>query len=183
MTRLQTLVRRWSCGRGYTLIETLTVMAILSTVLTGLTTLFAAGSKSELEQTRRFEAQLNARLGLDKLRREIHCASAVTPTGPATAVTLTLPAQCSGGGGTITWCALGSASRYGLHRSSAGACDVSDPKYVDYLTSNAVFDYVAQTTSSLAKLKVSLPVDVTPANSVGAYKLEDAIALRNSSRA
>ena len=60
------------------------------------------------DQTNRTEAQQHARLGLDKLRREIHCASAVTPTErlPGLAVTVTLGSYCqtTGGATTVTWC-------------------------------------------------------------------------------
>src|SRR5918999_776283 len=62
---------------GYTLVELIAVMAILLTVLTALTALFASGAKAELDANRRFEAQQEARLAVDRMRREIHCASAV----------------------------------------------------------------------------------------------------------
>ena len=43
--------------QGFSLIEMLTVMIIMSVVLTGLTTLFVQGSNAELDMNRRFEAQ------------------------------------------------------------------------------------------------------------------------------
>ena len=44
----------------------------------------------------RFQAQQNARLALDKLRREIHCTSGVSPTAqlPRTSITITLGSYC-----------------------------------------------------------------------------------------
>ena len=43
-------------------------------------------------------------LALDKMRREIHCASVATPTGSSPSVTITLPSYCKTGSGSITWC-------------------------------------------------------------------------------
>ena len=65
-------------------------------------------------------------------------------------------------------------------------------KWADYLvpTSSAsvcsgtlcIFTYVAQSTSSLAKLHVDFPVNVKPLKSVDLYELADDIVLRNSTR-
>ena len=75
------------------------------------------------------------------MRREIHCASSATLNSSAS-ITLVLPAQCPTGTGNVTWCAVGSGSRYGLHRSTANPCDATDPKWADYLVNSAVFGYV-----------------------------------------
>lgn len=179
-------LRRLGAGeRGFTLVEMLTVMAILGVVLTGITTLFVAGLNSEVDINNRFQAQLNARVALDRLRREVHCANAISPSGPASTVTLTLPSQCKNGTGAIKWCAVavgGSGTRYALYRSTADPCgDASDRKYADYLTSSSVFDYTVQSNQSLGKMKVTLPVDVNTAKP-GSYKLQDSLVLRNSTR-
>lgn len=166
---------------GYSLMEMLVVMVILTTVLTVLSDVFVSGANAELDLNRRFEAQLNARLALDKMRREIHCASSAT-LNSAASVTLVLPAQCPTGTGNVTWCAVGTGSRFGLHRSTANPCDATDPQWADYLVNSTVFGYVAQSTTSLAKISVTLPVDRDPAKSGGLYRLDDAIALRNSTR-
>ena len=70
--------------RGFTLIELLIVMVIMGVVTTAVTTLFVTGSNAELDMNNRFQAQVNARLALDKVRREIHCANVATPTGSST---------------------------------------------------------------------------------------------------
>ena len=41
--------------------------------MTALVSLFTSGAKAELDMNRRFEAQQNARLALDRMRRELHC--------------------------------------------------------------------------------------------------------------
>jgi len=63
---------RLSGEAGYNLIEMLTVMVIMSVVFAGITTVFVAGSKAQNEQNRRFQAQLNTRIALDKIRKDIH---------------------------------------------------------------------------------------------------------------
>ena len=45
-----------------------------------------------------------------------------------------------------------------------------------------IFNYTAQSTSSLAKLAVDLPVNVKPSKTVELYELIDDIVLRNSTR-
>ena len=45
-----------------------------------------------------------------------------------------------------------------------------------------IFNYTAQSTSSLAKLHVDFPVNVKPSKTVELYELMDDIVLRNSSR-
>ncbi len=168
---------------GYTLVELVVVMLILTTILTALTTLFVQGSNAQLETNRRVQAQLEARLALDKLRREVHCASSVTPVGASTSVTLTLAAQCPTGSGSVSWCtASRGPSRYALYRKRGLSCDSTGVMYADYLTTATVFAYTAQSASSLAKLRVDLPVNVDPSRSVGSYSLADDIVLRNSAR-
>ena len=50
------------------------MLAILVIVIGALTQLFVSASTAQVDMTRRFEAQQEMRLALDKLRREIHCA-------------------------------------------------------------------------------------------------------------
>src|SRR5437763_266578 len=61
--------------RGYTMVEMLVVMSILSIVIAGLTTVFVSGGRAELDLNRRFQSQQQARLALDKIRVDLHCAS------------------------------------------------------------------------------------------------------------
>src|SRR3954453_14366891 len=85
---------------GFTLAEMLVVLAILGVVLAGLTQLFVGATHAQSDQTQRGQAQKAARLALDKLRREIHCADKVSPLSgyPASSVTVTLGSWCSAGG-------------------------------------------------------------------------------------
>ena len=168
--------------RGYTLVEMLTVLVIFSTVMSALLALFIQGTNAELDMNNRFQAQQDARLALDKIRREAHCASAVTVSS-SSSVTLSLPSYCPTGNGSVTWCtsSLG-PSRYGLFRKTGASCDATGVRWADHLTSANVFSYAAQSPTSLAKLSVDFPINVKPLRTVDLYDLKDDIVLRNGVR-
>jgi prepilin-type N-terminal cleavage/methylation domain-containing protein len=184
--------------RGYTLVEMLTVMVIMGFVMTGLTTVFVSASNSETDMNQRFQAQLTARLGLDKMRREVRCADTVTTATPsassASAITLDLPSYCKTGSGAVTWCTRSVAtSRYALYRAIGSSC-TGGVLWADYLvpggsaptcgtpTALCVFAYTAGSPTSLAMLHVDLPVNLRPSKTVDLYDLADDVVLRNSSR-
>jgi prepilin-type N-terminal cleavage/methylation domain-containing protein len=178
--------------RGYTLIEMLTVMVILGVVMTSLTTVFVQASNSETDMNNRFQAQLTARLALDKMRREVHCATVATPIGISSSVTLTLPSYCKTGTGSVTWCTRSNGTnRYALYRVVGTTC-TGGVKWADHLIPSAtatvcsgalcIFNYTAQSLTSLAKLGVDFPVNVNASKTVETYELQDDIVLRNSTR-
>ena len=76
---------------GVTLIEMIMVLAILGTVLGGVTTVFVAGSRAELQVNNRFQAQEAARLALGAIRTDVHSACAVAVSGGNTVMTLSVP--------------------------------------------------------------------------------------------
>jgi type II secretory pathway pseudopilin PulG len=172
---------------GTTIVEMLTVMIIMSIVFAGITSVFVAGSKAAAEQDRRFQAQLTTRLALDKIRRDIHCATDVTPF-TTNAVTLKIPTAC---GGDVSWCASlvsGYTNRYRLYRQAGTSCSSAGTKIADYLTSTngsppLVFPAFAHAAGCgcLASLQVDFAVSVK-GSAVGAYELTDTIFLRNSTR-
>jgi prepilin-type N-terminal cleavage/methylation domain-containing protein len=168
---------------GYSLVEMLTVMVIMSIVFAGVTTVFVAGSRAQAEQDRRFQAQLSTRLALDKIRRDIHCASDVTPYA-TNSVTLKITG-CTGG--DISWCTVavtGYSSRYALYRQAGTSCGSSGTKIADYLTSSSAFPAFAHTSGCgcLASLRVDFTVSVKGSSTVDNYDLGDTIYLRNSTR-
>ena len=173
--------------RGYSLIETMTVLAILGTVMGSLTGLFVAGTRAEVDMNRRFETQLNARIALTKVRRDVHCASSAATT--STSVTLTLESFCRTGSGPVTWCVVSTgtgSNANGLFRKTGSTCDATGVKWADYLappTSPFVyFAYTPQSATSLAKVSVDIPVDANTTDPSPAYRLQDAFVLRNSER-
>ena len=169
--------------RGYSIIELLVAMAIMGVVLSGLTTIFVSGSKAELDMNQRFQAQSAGRLALDKIRKEIHCASTATATGSS--VTLTMPSGCrTASNTTVTWCTSqvgSSTTRYALYRYQGSGTCTGGVQWADYLTQASAFTFTQQSSSSLASVHVYLPVNLTPGKK-RTYALQDDIYLRNSSR-
>src|SRR6188768_2080040 len=162
---------------GYTMLELVMVLAILGTVVGALTTLFVQATNAEFEANRRFQAQQTARVAVDKMRREIHCASAITPAGTGSSISVTLPAQCPTSGGsqsTVIYDTAGSGQRFQLRRNGVNLAD--------YVTLQNVFNYTAPTSGvSLGKLRVTLPINTKP-NVGREWRLVADMVLRNTTR-
>ncbi len=175
---------------GYSLVEMITVMAIMSVVLGGLTQVFTSASKADIDMSNRFQAQQNTRLALDKLRTDIHCAYDVSPNTPnpwtssQSTVTLKITSCASG---DVTWCtaAVAGSNRWDLYRQTGSSCSSASPaiRVAKYLTTSTPFSAFSHVTGCgcLASLSVDLPVSVK-GSSTGAYRLQDTIFLRNSTR-
>jgi prepilin-type N-terminal cleavage/methylation domain-containing protein len=180
------LLKRLRGERGYTMVEMITVMLIMSIVMTGITTVFVQGSNAELDMNNRFQAQTNARLGLDKIRKDIHCASAVTAQS-ATSVTFTDPC-ISVTTSNLTWCTATVSGNIGLYRQLGSTCSSASPaiRQIDRLTTASVFTYQAPWSGSLAAVYVKLPVNTSTVKNLSkgsdTYTLCDGIMLRNSAR-
>ena len=167
---------------GYSLVEMLTVLVIMSIVFAGITDIFVSGSKAQTDQDNRFQAQLATRLAMDKIRKDIHCASDVTPYA-TTSVTLKRPSGC---GGDVSWCTAavsGFTNRYRLYRQLGTTCGTSGTMVADYLTSANAFPAFAHTVGCqcLASLQVDFNVS-NKGSTKDAYELSDTIFLRNSTR-
>jgi prepilin-type N-terminal cleavage/methylation domain-containing protein len=170
------------CQAGYTLVELVTVMAILGLVLAGLATMFQTGIRAEVRASRDFQAQQNARLALDRMRRELHCANAISaPNGTAVGtVTVTLPDPCPGVDTTVTYATQSVASgRWQLMRTAGAGSPVA---VADYLTTSDPFTYYIPATGTLGRLRVDLPVNLNPADASTEWRLQDDIVLRNTIR-
>jgi prepilin-type N-terminal cleavage/methylation domain-containing protein len=199
LRRFRRLRARLVCEGGYSLIESLVTMLILGIVLSGLTATFVSGSRGELDMNRRFQTQEQARLALDQLRRELHCASAVTDVnGTAlstssnySAIKIALGSYCETATSTgfVTWCTAGSGP-WALYRIDHAVTSCSSGsgarKTADYLTSQQPFSKpLAQSGVGvqLPTLHVALSVNVKGTGaSTGTSTLADDIALRNASR-
>lgn len=178
---MRRILRRLSGERGYSLVELLTSMAILSVVISGITTLFVQGSNAEVDMNRRYQAQQQARVAIDKLRRDAHCSSAVIKPNSSTMLIFNDPCVT---GGAVSWCTVASGSVYALYRSATATCNATATPYGDSIVnaSGAVFTYVQQSTLSLAKVSVDLIVNIKPALTKENYELKDDMVLRNSTR-
>lgn len=180
MVRLRALARRLAAHEGYSLVELMTVMTILGTVVTSITGLFVAGTKSEIDLRNRYDVQTAAVVSLDRLRRDVHCASLAVLSSP-TPDTVTLTTPCVAGN-SIQWCAKGTTGKYRLYRRAVagGTCGTTDTPFADNLLTNQPWGYAASTVDSLAKLKVTL--SVKDKTMISPYTLCDLLVLRNSER-
>lgn len=180
---------------GYTLVEMLVVMAILGVVISGLTTIFVSGSHAELDLNRRFQAQQQARLALDKLRVDVHCAAAAQAqtinTYPAIKISEPNCASLNNNQSTVVYCVETSpnmATRYALYRttSTTNICQSTDTSQVlvgDYLTTNSgVFTTSTVPQYALELVGVDIPVSVNPTATADLYELKDTLVARNSTR-
>lgn len=170
--------------RGYSLIELLVSMSILGSVMTSVSILLVSATNSEVDMNRRFQAQTDARIGLDRLRREVHCAQSVTISSGGAVATLTIPSTCPTTATltAITWCTKVNGSRWDLWRYQGLYCSGTGRTWAGSINQSAVFTYTAQSTSSLAYLSVDLPVNVKGSKTISSYVLQDNIVLRNSTR-
>jgi type II secretory pathway pseudopilin PulG len=173
--------------RGITIVELITVMAILGTVVGGVLALFTAGLNSDADLNRRFQSQSDARTALDRMRRDAHSACGVASGYTSSSVTLVYPADsCASGTSSVSWCTGGSGTRYKIYRKAGSTCSASGPTYADYVTTGSVFTYVPQNTPAgsytLARLHVDVPVNRKPTKSLDKYELVDDLVFRNSPR-
>jgi prepilin-type N-terminal cleavage/methylation domain-containing protein len=140
---------------GFSLIEMLVVMVIMSIVAGGIVSLFTSGINAEADQNRRFQAQQDGRLALDKLRREVHAGcstSTATATYNSAVSSVTIytkqaavpPAASTCGSGTnmVTYCTIASGNHWTLYRKAAATCAATDQPIADYLLAAAIFDYL-----------------------------------------
>jgi prepilin-type N-terminal cleavage/methylation domain-containing protein len=178
--------------RGYSLVELLVVMVILGVVLSGLTAVFVSGSNASVDLNRRFEAQQQARLALDRIRGDIHCATAAQAQTINSYPGLKLAVgNCYASTPTVAWCAVlvtSSPPRYALYRTTGttNLCTPSDTSRVlvaDYLTTSAAFTTSAIPQYSLQNVGVDFNVSVHPTTkTLDVYRLTDTIVARNSTR-
>src|SRR4051794_7843306 len=60
---------------GYTLIELIVVLAILLVVIGAVVSVYVSTGNAQADQTARADDQQAARQALERMRRDIHCAS------------------------------------------------------------------------------------------------------------
>ena len=169
---------------GYSLVELLVALSILGGVMASVTVLMASAMKAETRMNEDFEAQTQARVALDRFRREGHAACSASPAGASSTVTFTFvtAGSCPSSGGTqVSWCTVAvAAGRYALYRLPGATCDATGRKLGDYLTTANAFA-ASTPVNERAKVSITLPVNVRP-GVARTYQLVDDVVLRNSSR-
>ena len=140
---LRAIRARLLAAEGVTLSEMLAVLVILTIILGGLTTLFVSASNAQVDQTNRVEAQQEARLALDGLRREIHCATAVTaPRHSSITIKLGLLPEAGTTTRIVHVVHRSPLSAVALWRYNGTACSGSGVRKAESLFSNAVFSWI-----------------------------------------
>jgi prepilin-type N-terminal cleavage/methylation domain-containing protein len=199
--QLRSSIRHLASERGVTLIELIVVMAILLVVIGALSDGFASVSRSEVDQTNRASDEQNARQALDRMRLDIHCASAVqgaqqvldplgVPTGGYLITFTETPAidatqGCPGvtrDASAVQWCTLKvNSQRFQLFRSTTH-CDAADATFqVDYVTQANIWPATACQVGRYPTVGVDMPVNRDPVKRPSrTYELKDEIALRNA---
>lgn len=181
---------------GYSLVELIVVMAILGVVLSGLTTVFVGGSTAEAQLNHRFQAQQEARAGLDRIRTDIHCASSAQAlainTYPALRLNVT---SCNSATTYDYWCTISSSTtpaRYQVWLTSStvapttSTCTSADASRVlvaNNLVSSAAFTTDATPQNGLQTVAVDFKVSANGTdNTKDLYELTDSIVARNATR-
>jgi prepilin-type N-terminal cleavage/methylation domain-containing protein len=177
---------------GYTLIETLVVMTLLVIVIGSIADAFSSASKTEVDQTARASDQESARLTLQRMRRDIHCASSASVQQTSNGYLLNLavdPNICiavtTSASNTVQWCTVQkdtAGQRFGVYRTISGNCNASDAVFqVDYVTKGQIWTMVCPA-SGLQAVGIDMPVNRDPVKRPDrTYELQDTIALRNAS--
>jgi len=194
-----------SSQAGFTLVELIVTMAILSVVLGGLTTIFVQGDHAETDLNERYLAQQQVRLAISDMRNDGHHACNASLTGNSAVLFFywdSTNAMCyssdSGwantkcattAGACITWCTRASGSSYALYRViNASSCGTSGGTREAYsLTTGNIFTYTAGVSSGtnahdLSMLYLDVPVSLRTSKKYDKYEVNDVIVLRNSTR-
>ncbi len=184
-----------------TLVELLVAMLLMSIIIAPLIGGFVSMMSAQARQANVVLAQEQARLALERMRKDIHCAHSVgAPLANASGgVTLVLNetnttgvADCPGivatNSSSVQWCTIpvgGSTDRYRLFREDDpnASCDGSSSSFqVDYITEAAIWTIPSCASGDFPTVGVDFSVAVNSGTTnAGAYKLDDAIALRNAS--
>ncbi len=199
------VTRRCQAEGGYTLVELIVVMVLLGVILGALISGFTTAIQAETDQTARANDRESAREALERMRKDIHCASGAeaqptldslgNPTGTGYTLQLAVTqSQCLGvttGSNGVQWCSVsvgGSSTRYQVFRTTSGNCNATDATFqVDYITSFGAitggnfWSLPACSTGRLQAVSVNLPVNQYPLTKPNeTYDLADTIAMRNA---
>jgi type II secretory pathway pseudopilin PulG len=183
-----------------TLVELLVAMLLMSIILAPLIGGFVSMMSAQARQANIVTAQEQARLALQRMRKDIHCAHsvAVPQANGSGGYTLILSetnttgvAECPGivaqNSSSVQWCTVpvtGYTNRYRLYREDdpSTSCDGTESSFqVDYMTQPDIWTIPSCASGDYPTVGVDFSVDLDPGTTdEGAYNLDDAIALRNA---
>jgi prepilin-type N-terminal cleavage/methylation domain-containing protein len=199
--------RRLAAEGGFTLIELLITLILMSIVMGAITTSFSTAFVGEARAIAEATNEENARLALNRLRMDIHCAQAVTASPGVTAQggyfivltekrdPLTNDPVCkkialATGSSWIEWCTIQiTISRWQLYRDDLKDCSGDHSTFmVDYIVLPNIWTVNADPTTLLpddcwqGSIGVDLITNEQPGNGKYEYRLADSIGMRNTSR-
>ncbi len=200
-----TVSKRLRDQRGFTLIETLIVVALLLIVIGALVDGFVSATHAEVDQVARASDQQAVREALVRMSKDIHCATGAGVTNTLDPMTsqptagllnlqiqagtcIAVTAAASGASG-VQWCTAaigGSGKRYALYRTDVTpvgtSCDPANANFqVDFLTKPDIWSQPTCSTGRIQTIAVDMPTNRTPVARPGrTYELKDTIALRNA---
>jgi prepilin-type N-terminal cleavage/methylation domain-containing protein len=189
---------------GFTLTELLVTLVLMGIVMGAITTSFASAFSGEARTIAEASNEENARLALNRLRMDIHCAqqangATANPSGDGgftfvlSEVVLGTTAACprlglAGGSSWVSWCTIRvgtNSQRYKLYRENVHDCDgVQSTFMVDYITKPDIWDTKEDCASAYWQqyVGVDLITNLDPNSKVYEYDLHDSVSLRNAER-
>jgi prepilin-type N-terminal cleavage/methylation domain-containing protein len=197
---------RLASQAGFTLIELLVTLTLMGVIMGAVTTSFASAFTGEGRSIAEASNEENARLALNRLRMDIHCAfqaNGATPNASgdggftfvlSEVVSSTGTQACprlglASGSSWVSWCTIRVSSnpiRYKLYRENVHDCDGLNSTFmVDYITRPNIWDTKANCAGAYWQqyVGVNLITNLNPHSAVYEYDLHDSIGLRNSERA
>ncbi len=165
--------------RGFSLVELVIVMFLLSILLAGLSNLFVSGLRASSDTSARTAGQGNIQTAVNRLEFELRCSSGATVPNAGIAnssVTVTLPTQCVHATGQYTWCVSGGS----LLRYWGATCTGTGQAFADGVTTPTPFTLVS-VSGELPQLQINLTVNLAGRAS-DAVSISDAITMRNAAR-
>ena len=173
------MTHRLADERGFSLVELVIVMFLVSILLAGLSNLFISGLRASSDTSARTAGQGNIQTAVNRLEFELRCSSGATVPNAGVAnssVTVTLPTQCVHATGQYTWCVSGGS----LLRYSGATCSGTGETFANNVTTAKPFTLVS-TTGNLPQLAINLSVNLVGSSS-DAVSVADTITLRNAAR-
>ena len=144
--------------KGFSLIEMMVALGILSLVIIGLITFFSGGTRAWVTGQYQLEAQRNARLSMDRMVKEIREGKNIT-SGSETSITVLVPHFDVDGNIDSNYSVTYALNDTTLQRDT-------NPLIENVLTGEAIFKYYnsdAEVTSpdaTVSKIHINLKVDI-----------------------
>jgi prepilin-type N-terminal cleavage/methylation domain-containing protein len=169
---------------GFTLIEMVVTMAILATVVGGISQIFASSVKSQADLKRRYTAQEELLTGMNRLKRDVNAACYIDGTNTAEqlglgTITLDYGTNCAS---QVTWCVSSSS----LYRTQTASCPTGGAVWVHSVTTATPFSYYPcndpANSYTIPRVAVDLRSSPVSGSTVDSFHYTDTFVVRNGQR-